>query len=137
MSAYANNQDKVVKVLDKKDTTMLVTRDQQGGLVSRPMTVQQTEADGDLWFFVSNDADVIDEIKADPQINVAYVGDAGYMSLSGTARISDDDDKKQALWYPELKQWFGDVGPESDKVKLIQMSLNTARHWSADQEDNS
>lgn len=123
--------DKIIKVLDKKDTSMLVTRDEQGGLVSRPMTVQQTEADGDVWFFVSSDADIIDEIKAHPEINVAYASEEGYMSLSGAASISEDDDKKKILWYPELKRWFGEVGPESDHVKLIHVQVKSSRHWEA------
>jgi len=131
---YSDSTEKAVKVLDKKDTTMLTTRDIQGGLVSRPMTVQQTEADGDLWFFVSNDADVMDEIEADPEINVAYSGKEGYMSLSGKAAISDDDAKKKSLWYPELKRWFGDVGPESDKVKLIRVEVDTTRAWDAEEQ---
>ena len=131
MATKKEKMEKIVKMLDKHDTTMLVTHDKQGGLVSRPMTVQQTKFDGDVWMFVSNDADVIDEIEADPEVNIAYSIKENYLSLSGNASIVDDDKKKKELWYPELKHWFDGAGPESEKVKLIKISVDTARYWDA------
>jgi general stress protein 26 len=129
MTAHDEKAMKVMKMLDEHKTTMLVTRDEQGGLVSRPMTTQQPEFDGDVWFFVSSDADVIDEIEADPEVNVAYSRNKNFISLSGKASIVDDNAKKKELWYPELKKWFDGAGPESPKVKLIKVSIDTARYW--------
>jgi general stress protein 26 len=129
MATKQEKMKKVVKMLDKHDTTMLVTHNKQGSLVSRPMTAQQTEFDGDVWFFVSSDADVIDEIEADSEVNVSYSIEENYLSLSGKASIVEDDKKKKELWYPELKHWFDGAGPESSKVKLIKVSVNTARFW--------
>ena len=129
MATKKEKMEKVVKMLDKHDTTMLVTHDKQGGLVSRPMTAQQTEFDGDVWFFVSSDADVIEEIEGDSEVNVSYSMKENYLSLSGKASIVEDDKKKKELWYPELERWFGGAGPESSKVKLIRVSVDTARYW--------
>lgn len=120
---------KVQKMLDDHQTTMLVTHDIQGGLVSRPMTTQKPQFDGDVWFFVSSDADVIDEIKANGEVNIAYSKDENYVSVSGMASIVDDTEKKKELWYDELKKWFDGAGPESDKVKLIKVDADTARFW--------
>lgn len=130
--AKTTQEDKekmVIKMLSDHKTTMLVTRDKQGGLVSRPMTTQKPEFDGTVWFFVSNDADVIDEIAADNEVNIAYAKDKNYVSLSGKATLVDDDNKKKELWYPELKKWFDGAGPESEKVKLIKVEVDTARYW--------
>lgn len=130
MSTKKERSEKVIKMLGDHKTTMLVTRDKQGGLVSRPMTTQKPEFDGDVWFFVSSDADVIDEIEADPEVNIAYSQkDTNFVSLSGKASMVDDDRKKKELWYPELKKWFDGAEPEDPKVRLIKVEIDTARYW--------
>ena len=52
-----------------------------------------------------------------------------FLSLAGTASVVDDDAKKKELWYPELKQWFDGAEPEDEKVKLIKVSVKSARYW--------
>lgn len=125
-----DHKQKVIDMLSKYETAMMVTHNKQGGLVSRPMTAQQTEFDGDVWFFVSSDADVIDEIEANAEVNIAYSkNDEVFLSVSGTASMVDDDAKKKELWYPELKKWFDGAGPESSKVRLIKVKVSTATYW--------
>ena len=124
------NEAIVEKLLATRNTAMFVSHDLQGGLVSRPMTTQSPEYDGDVWFFVSSDADVIDEVEANPDVNIAYYSEDGkYLSLSGTARMVDDLEKKKELWYDELARWFEGQGPESEDVRLIKVSAQTARYW--------
>jgi general stress protein 26 len=135
MATKKEKNEKVIKMLGNHKTTMLVTHDKQGGLVSRPMTTQKPEFDGDVWFFVSSDADVIEEIEANSEVNIAYSIDENYLSLSGKASMVDDDAKKKELWYPELKQWFNGEGPESPIVRLIKVEVKTARYWDLSQAD--
>jgi general stress protein 26 len=136
MATKKEKTEKVMKMLGKYDTTMLVTHDKQGGIVSRPMTAQKTEFNGDVWFFVSSDADVIEEIEANPEVNVAYSSKKNFVSLSGKGSIVEDDEKKKELWYPELKKWFDGAEPESSKVKLIKVSVDTARYWEMNDGDS-
>ncbi len=136
MATAKEKEKKVVKLLSNHKTAMLVTHDKQGGLVSRPMTTQQPEFDGMVWFFVSSDAEMIDEIEANSDVNVAYVTDKSQVSLSGKASIVDDDKKKKELWYPELKKWFDGAEPESPKVKLIKVVADTARYWDMSNADS-
>jgi len=127
---------KIVKMLGNHQTTMLVTVGKDGRLVSRPMTTQEPNFAGVVWFFVSSDADVIDEIEANPNVNIACAKDDNYLSLCGTAAMVDDDKKKKELWYPELKHWFDGAGPESPKVQLIKVSIDTARYWNVNMDDD-
>lgn len=125
----ATHQSTIKKLLATRHTAMFVSHDKQGGLVSRPMTTQSPEFDGDVWFFVSSDADVIDEVSANPDVNIAYYTDREYLSMSGTAEMVDDVDKKEELWYDELEKWFDGQGPESPDVRLIKVNADTARYW--------
>lgn len=129
MATAKEKEKKVVDMLSNHKTAMLVTHDKQGGLVSRPMTTQNPKFDGTVWFFVSSDAEMIDEIKANSDVNIAYTADKSQVSLSGKASIVDDDQKKKEMWYPELKKWFDGAGPDSPKVKLIKVVADTARYW--------
>jgi general stress protein 26 len=129
MATKQEKSKKVINMLSDHKTTMLVTHGKDGGLVSRPMTTQKPEFDGDVWFFVSSDADVIEEIEANSEVNIAYSINNNYLSVSGKASIVEDDAKKKELWYPELKKWFDGAEPESSKVKLIKVSVDTARYW--------
>jgi general stress protein 26 len=126
----ANNASIVKKLLASKHTAIFVSHDKQDGLVSRPMTTQSPEFDGDVWFFVSSDADLIDEVEANSDVNIAYSDGDEYLSLSGAAEIVDDDSKKKELWYDELAKWFKGATPESPDVRLIKVSADTARYWS-------
>lgn len=123
MATKQEKSKKVMQMLGDHKTTMLVTHGKDGGLVSRPMTTQKPEFDGHVWFFVSSDADVIAEV------NIAYSINENYLSLAGNASIVEDDAKKKELWYPELKHWFDGAEPESSHVKLIKVSVETARYW--------
>lgn len=129
MATKQEKAKKVIKMLKDHQTTMLITHGKDGGLVSRPMTAQKPEFDGDLWFFVSSDADVLEEVDANPEVNVSYSLKDNFLSLAGTAAVVDNDAKKKELWYPELKQWFDGAEPEDAVVKLIKVSVKSARYW--------
>ncbi|NJK44535.1 MAG: pyridoxamine 5'-phosphate oxidase family protein [Pleurocapsa sp. SU_196_0] len=68
---------------------MLTTQATDGSMRSRPMFTQDVEFDGELWFFTSASSGKVDEIEANPEVNVAYSKpDASlYLSVSGTARV--------------------------------------------------
>jgi general stress protein 26 len=47
-----------------------------GRLTSRPMTLQEVEFDGDLWFFAERDTNPVTHITGSPEVNVG-VGSGG------------------------------------------------------------
>ena len=51
---------------------MLTTMTVDGRHVSRPMAVQDVEFDGDLWFFTYSDSDLVEQVRANPQVNVSF-----------------------------------------------------------------
>ncbi|MEO5509997.1 MAG: pyridoxamine 5'-phosphate oxidase family protein [Longimicrobiales bacterium] len=95
---------------------MLTTRPADGRLVSRPMATQKPQPDADLWFVTNRAAHKVEEIAADPQVNVAYYNSKTreWVSLSGVARVSQDRARIRQLYQPDWKMWFGDEGGEMD-----------------------
>ncbi len=120
---------KLKELTEDIDFCMLTTID-SGQLRSRPMSTQQTEFDGDLWFFTSDNTHKVEEIEKDNRVCVAYSKpDAStYISISGTASISKDPAKMEELWSPILKAWFPE-GLEDPHLCLLKVSAEQAEYW--------
>ncbi len=109
---------------------MLITNDGRGELKARPMGTQQVEFDGDLWFFTAADSEKAREIERAPQVCVSYADTSShtYVSVSGTAEISNDRSKMRELWTPMLKVWF-DRGVDDPNLRLIRVEVHRAEYW--------
>ena len=107
--ARKNSIEKIRKLTEDIDFCMLTTID-AGHMRSRPMSTQQTEFDGDLWFFTDDNTHKIDEIAKDSRVCAAYAKPASdtYVSISGRAEVVKDRAKMEELWSPILKAWFPD-----------------------------
>jgi general stress protein 26 len=123
--------EKLKELLEGIDFCMLTTID-GGHLRSRPMSTQQMEFDGDLWFFTSDNTHKIDEIKKDPRVNAAYSkpDDNTYVSVSGKAEVVKDQAKIDELWSPILKAWFPE-GKDDPHLCLLKIPVDQAEYWDA------
>lgn len=122
------DREKVAELVKKFRFAMLTTRHTDGKLVSHPLTVQEAEVDGDLWFLVSKSATLVADLTADAEANVSMSSDGAWISLSGTAWISDDRSKIEELWNPVVEAWFPE-GPEDPDVAVLRFSAESAQYW--------
>jgi general stress protein 26 len=108
--------DELYDLIEGIEIAMFTTRRSDGRLVSRPMATQ-TQADGsDLWFVTNIESHKMDELDFDPQVNLAYYRDRTkeWVSVSGTATVSQDRRAIRELYRKDWKAWFGDEGGERD-----------------------
>lgn len=117
-------------LVDQARISMLTTTTAAGTQVSRPMAVQDTDFDGDLWFFTYDDSAKITEIEAHPQVNVSFSDPkhSAWTSISGTATVVHDRAKAEALYSPALKVWFPE-GLQTPGLTLIKVQAETAEIW--------
>jgi general stress protein 26 len=120
---------KLREMIEGIDFCMLTTID-GGHLRSRPMSTQQADFDGDLWFFTSDQTHKIDEIEKDDRVCVAYSkpADSAYVSVSGRASVFKDRAKMEELWSPVLKAWFPE-GLDDPHLCLLKVSADQAEYW--------
>lgn len=113
-------------------TAMLTTTMPDGTLRSRPMATQQTEPDGDLWFFTRANDGKAEEIRANPHVNLSYSSpeDDRYVSVSGTATITRDRGKIEELWKPEFQTWFPG-GLDDPDLAMMRVEVEQAEYWDA------
>lgn len=123
--------NKIKELTEGIDFCMLTTID-GGVLRSRPMSTQEFEFEGDLWFFTSDNTHKIDELENDNRVNVAYSkpDDNKYLSISGKAEVVKDRAKIEELWSPVLKAWFP-KGIDDPNLCLLKIPVEQAEYWDA------
>jgi len=96
---------------------------------SRPVTVAQVEHSR-LSFLASHQADWVQAVASGSAIvHVTLASDAHttYLSLNGTATVSDDPALKQRLWSAPAKAWF--AGPDDPDLAVVHFDLTDGRYW--------
>ncbi len=108
--------DDLYKLIDGMDTAMFTTRRADGFLVSRPMATQERVTGTDLWFVTDVSSHKLDELATDPHVNLGYYNmkSREWVSVSGTAQVTQDRNLITELYKPDWKAWFGDLGGERD-----------------------
>jgi general stress protein 26 len=122
--------EKLNGLIEDIDFAMLTTVDTDGVLRSRPMSTQEAEFDGTLWFFTSDKTHKVEEIERDNRVNASYAKpeDNVYVSVSGTASIVKDKAKMEELWNPILKAWFP-KGLDDPNICLLKVDVEQAEYW--------
>lgn len=128
MTEQESPKENLVELLKSFDEAMLVTRSHTGELRSRPMRIVATKPSGSLVFVTGLDQVKVDEIEADPQVNVACHDGKRSVSVSGKATISTDldriglyHDKSWDLWFPG--------GVNDPNIALIDVDPSMAEYW--------
>jgi general stress protein 26 len=112
---------------------MFTTRHPSNGhLHARPMTTQNKRMDEDdkLWFFMSRKGDSVEDLASEPTVNVSYAdpGRDSYVSVSGTAVVSQDKAKARELWNKMTEAWFPG-GVDDPDVALVEVTITHAHYW--------
>ncbi|MFW5950751.1 MAG: pyridoxamine 5'-phosphate oxidase family protein [Gemmatimonadota bacterium] len=132
--------DTLHELIDGIEMAMFTTRRADGELVSRPMATQARENDADLWFVASIDSHKIEEIRHDPHVNVAYFDSQSreWVSVAGTARVSQDRERIRELWSPSWKVWFPkegegrEGGADDPRIALIFVDAHSVTYLDKD-----
>ncbi|HEY1531756.1 MAG TPA: pyridoxamine 5'-phosphate oxidase family protein [Galbitalea sp.] len=129
---HAEEIAKVAELAKKARIAVLTTVDHTGALVSRPLGMQNTDFDGQLWFFTQDPSPKVDDIMANPNVNVSFQSGNGWVSVAGTASVSRDQHKIDELWNKFAEAWF-EQGREDPTIALIRVDANTVEYWDADE----
>ena len=116
-----------------KDTRfcMLSHRHADGSLHSHPLTTQNKALDegSSLYFFVSRKSEVGQRLRQDGNVNLSYANpkDDTWVSITGTATILEDAQKKKDLFGVIDKAWFD--GPQDPNLELVEVRIDEAEYW--------
>jgi len=125
-------ENKIKDLIDKANTcffcTETISHSQSNGV--RPMSVQQIDDDGAIWFLSTNDSHKNKEITANHLVKLYFQGSAhsDFLYLSGKATISKDAEKIKELWQPILKTWFTE-GENDPRISVIKVTPAKGYYW--------
>jgi Uncharacterized stress protein (general stress protein 26) len=121
-----------IKTLTKKAGTCFFCTHIESGqpFITRPMTVQQADDEGNLWFLSADDSHKNIEIKNDSSVQLLFQGSdySDFLNLYGKATVSNDKQKIKELWNPMLKVWFTE-GEDDPRISVIKVQPLEGYYW--------
>jgi len=100
------------------------------GATCRPMSRQEVDETGSIWFFSESNSDKNKAILKDNAVQLffSHPGKHSYLVVNGLAEIINDREKIEALWSPVAKAWFTE-GKEDPNISLLKVSPISAYYW--------
>jgi general stress protein 26 len=99
-------------------------------LTVRPMAVQSVDDAGNFWFLSSRTSHTNQHITQDPRVQLLFANPSSseYLTLQGTATISDDPALKKEHWTPIAKTWFNE-GLDDPDLTVIKVEPHDGYYW--------
>ncbi len=122
----------IAKLIKGVHIAMLTFRNAAGHLHAQPMTTQEKDFDGVLWFVASKESDLVRSVEQNMAVNVSYSESGrGYVSLYGNAELVTDQAKLHELWNDIYQSYFPG-GEQDPNVQLIKVTVHGAHYWESD-----
>jgi len=122
--------EKLGELIDGIEVAMLTTHAADGSMVSRPLQTLEFDSSGELVFFTAADSRKIEEMRANPDVNLAYAnpGKQIYISVRGNATIDRDRATIDALWSAMQKIFFPQ-GKDDPNLVVLRVRVRDAAYW--------
>ncbi|MET0635642.1 MAG: pyridoxamine 5'-phosphate oxidase family protein [Chitinophagaceae bacterium] len=129
---HGNEAARKIKELTEKAGNCFFCTNTQAteSFATRPMSVRQINDDGIFWFLSSVDSNKNAEIKSNNKVRLLLQGStySDFLSIEGTATISQDKEMIKELWEPILKTWFTD-GIDDPRITVIRVTPDDGYYW--------
>ena len=122
--------EQIREVVKKSASCFFCTAVSRGSGAARPMSVQEVDDDGNLWFLSAADSHTNLELAENPAVRLFFQGSehAGFLTLTGRATVSRDKRRIEELWEPVLKTWFTE-GEDDPRITVIKVEPEGGYYW--------
>lgn len=123
--------EKIKEMVDSAKSCFFCTRAGTGPSKGvRPMSVQQVDDQGICWFLSANDSHKNLELATDNTVDLYFQASAhaGFLHLTGTATVTEDEEKIKELWEPVVKTWFTE-GEDDPRISAIRFVPKQGYYW--------
>ena len=124
----ARDVDRAWELMQKIGFAMLVTRDGDK-LRARPMSAYLERDNNAVYFLTDARRHKDDEIAKNPGINLSFAdaSDQKYVSVTGTAVVSNDRAKIKQLFATEAKAWWDSA--DDPNIRVLKITPDDAEFW--------
>jgi general stress protein 26 len=122
------DSDRAWELMKKIGFAMLVTRDGDK-LRARPMSAYLERESNAIYFLTDARRHKDEEIARDPNINLSFAnaGDQKYVSVTGTAVVSNDRARIKQLFSTPAKAWWDSA--EDPNIRVLKITPDDAEFW--------
>ena len=123
--------DEIKTIVKKAQTCFFCTAvSSSGSKGARPMSVQQVDDEGNLWFLSADDSHKNLELAVDDSVKLYFQGSAhsDFLLLNGYATVSRDKAKIKKLWEFVVKTWFTE-GMDDPRITVIKVTPTDGYYW--------
>jgi general stress protein 26 len=125
----AQNAVSKMQELVKELRTCMFGTYTKGELCLRPMSTQQADEEGNIWFLSDKGSDKNQQIAEDARVELIYgKGNEKYLFVHGNATVSRDKQKIKELWEPLAKIWFTE-GEDDPRISVIKVAFHHGYYW--------
>ena len=124
----ASDIDRVWELMKKIGFAMLVTRDGDK-LRARPMSAYLVRDENVIYFLTDARRHMDEEIARNPQVNLSFAnaGSQKYVSISGSAVVSNDRAKIKQLFSTPAKAWWDSA--DDPNIRVLKITPEDAEFW--------
>jgi general stress protein 26 len=123
------------------DFAMLSTHTKGGAIGARPMSNnREVDYDGDSYYFTWDKSLMVEDIEADPQVGLSFLGKSGvlgmrpfFVAVEGGAELIHDKAQFAAHWTKDLDRWFED-GIHTAGLVMIKVHASRLHYWDGEDE---
>jgi len=128
--AGAEAVEKIRELADKNTCFFCTNISTSTKLNTRPMSVQKVDDEGNLYFLSAKDSHKNRDIAVDSKVQLFFQGSAhsDFLTIYGTATISDDKALIEEVWEPLAKAWFTE-GENDPRISVIKISSDEGYYW--------
>lgn len=121
--------DNLYEMIDDLEIGMLVS-EHDGSLRSRPMKFFTDENTNRLWCLTKFGSDKVIEIVTDSDVNISFScpKSQNYVSVTGKAFVTRDQDKIDMMWSDSMEVWF-ECSKSDPNVAAIEIIPSIAEYW--------
>ena len=120
---------KLKKLAEAARTCMMITELDKRPISARPMSLQEVDEKGIMWFISGKDSDKNYDIKKDAETQLFFMnnGSSEYLSVYGIAEVYTDQITIDQHWSEMANAWFD--GKEDPNVSIIGIRPEDVRYW--------
>jgi general stress protein 26 len=125
---HARDTDRVWDLMKKIGFAMLVTRDGDK-LRARPMSAYLEREENAIYFLTDARRHKDEEIARNPGVNLSFANasDQKYVSITGTAIVSNDRARIKELFSTPAKAWWNTA--DDPNIRILKITPDDAEFW--------
>ena len=123
--------EKLQKMVDSIDIGMLSTFTKESNYPhSIPMSRQEVDDQGNIWFLFSAESETHKHLQQNKEVSITFSNVKSYefLSINGTAEVSQDAARIDKYWNDMIAAWF-EKGKEDPNIRILKIIPTEAHYW--------